>query len=84
MTLHTDGGPLHWDLEAQAELAHAFTDVGADRENRVIILTGTGDEFSGPRVDPARRRIFTARSSRLRASIRSSTTVSGWCVRCSR
>src|SRR5262249_6847008 len=36
----------------QAELAQAFADVGADRENRVIILTGTGDEFSGPRLDP--------------------------------
>ena len=52
MTLHTDGGPLRWGLEPQAELATALADVGADRENRVIILTGTGDEFSGPRLDP--------------------------------
>lgn len=52
MTLHTDGGPLQWQLEVQAELAAAFAQVGADRENRIIILTGTGDEFSGPRLDP--------------------------------
>ena len=52
MTLHTDGGPLRWGLEAQAECAQAFADVGADRENRLVILTGTGDEFNGPRLDP--------------------------------
>src|SRR5262245_29272218 len=52
MTLHTDGGPLRWGLEAQAECAQAFAHIGADRENRLIILTGTGDEFSGPRLDP--------------------------------
>lgn len=52
MTLHTDGGPLQWDMEAQAEFAHAFGEVGADPENRLVILTGTGDEFSGPRLDP--------------------------------
>jgi enoyl-CoA hydratase/carnithine racemase len=52
MTLHTDGGPLQWGLEPQAELATAFREVGADTENRVIIVTGTGEEFSGPRLDP--------------------------------
>jgi enoyl-CoA hydratase/carnithine racemase len=52
MTLHTDGGPLQWNLDAQVEFVRAFGDVGADRENRIVILTGTGDEFSGPRLDP--------------------------------
>jgi len=52
MTLHTDGGPLRWGMEAQAEFVRAFNDVGADRENRLIILAGTGNEFSGPRLDP--------------------------------
>jgi enoyl-CoA hydratase/carnithine racemase len=52
MTVHTDGGPLQWGLEPQAEFARAFADVGADPENRIIILTGTGTEFSGPRLDP--------------------------------
>ena len=50
--LHTDGGPLRWGLDAQAECAQAFADIGADRENRLVILSGTGDEFSGPRLDP--------------------------------
>jgi enoyl-CoA hydratase/carnithine racemase len=52
MTLHTNDGPFRWNLEAQTELARAFADIGADRGNRVIILTGSGKEFSGPRVDP--------------------------------
>src|SRR5512147_1355735 len=52
MALHTDGGPLQWNLDAQVEFVRAFTDVGADRENRIVILTGTGNEFSGPRLDP--------------------------------
>ena len=46
MTLHTDGGPLQWNLDAQVEFVRAFTDVGADRENRIVILTGTGSEFT--------------------------------------
>jgi enoyl-CoA hydratase/carnithine racemase len=52
MTLHTDGGPLQWNLDAQVEFVRAFTDVGADGDNRIVILTGTGNEFSGPRLDP--------------------------------
>jgi len=52
MTLHTDGGPLQWNLDAQVEFVRAFTDVGADRDNRIVILTGSGNEFSGPRLDP--------------------------------
>lgn len=52
MRLHTDGGPLRWDMDAQQQFGHAFDAVGSDRDNRVVILTGTGDEFSGPRVDP--------------------------------
>jgi enoyl-CoA hydratase/carnithine racemase len=52
MTLHTEGGPLQWNLDAQVELAAAFAEVGGDRANRVVILTGSGDEFSGPRLDP--------------------------------
>jgi len=54
MTLHTDGKPLRWGPVIQSELVDAFTQVGADRENRIIIMTGTGDEFSGPRAEPGK------------------------------
>src|SRR5690349_10495723 len=52
MTLHTDGGSLRWGFGPHGELPEAFHDVGADRDNRVVILTGTGPEFSGPRATP--------------------------------
>lgn len=48
MTLHTNGGSLRWGFLPHHELQEAFLQVGRDRENHVIILTGTGDEFSGP------------------------------------
>ncbi|MBI2527363.1 MAG: enoyl-CoA hydratase/isomerase family protein [Candidatus Rokubacteria bacterium] len=54
MTLHTDGGPLRWGLRPQAQLVEALGAVGADRGNRLVILTGTGEEFIGPRSDPHR------------------------------
>jgi len=52
MTLHTDGQSLRWGFGPHGELPEAFHDVGADRDNRVVILTGTGAEFSGPRATP--------------------------------
>ena len=52
MRFHTDGGPLRWGLGPHSELPDAFNDVGRDRDNRVVILTGTGDEYSGVRATP--------------------------------
>ncbi len=52
MRFHTDGGSLRWGLVPHGELPDAFADVGHDRENRVVILTGTGDEYSGVRSTP--------------------------------
>ena len=49
---HTDGGSLKWGLGPHGELPDAFADIARDRENRVVILTGAGDEFSGPRGTP--------------------------------
>lgn len=48
--VHTDGGPLQWGPGPHHELAQAFRAVAQDPENRVMILTGTGDSFSGPRA----------------------------------
>lgn len=52
MTLHTGNEPLRWGPVIQSELVDAFTQIGADRDNRIIIMTGTGSEFSGPRAEP--------------------------------
>jgi len=65
MRLHTDDGPLRWWLIPHGELPDAFAEVGRDRDNRVVILTGTGDEFSGIRANVASRSLaqgITARA----------------------
>jgi enoyl-CoA hydratase/carnithine racemase len=43
--LHTNDGPLVWGDAAHSELPDIFTTVAADPENRVVIITGTGDRF---------------------------------------
>ena len=48
MTFHTDNGPLQWGGVAHTEFSQVFVDVGSDPENRIIIMTGTGDIFTGP------------------------------------
>ena len=53
ITFHTNGGPLQWGGVPHEEFPRAFYDIGSDTENRVIILTGTGDAFSGPAGTPA-------------------------------
>lgn len=58
MSLHTDGGPLRWGRLPHAELEEAFLNIGRDPDNKVIILTGTGDEFSGPAPDPEANRAY--------------------------
>lgn len=45
VTFHTNGGPLLWNESVHRELGYACTDIGADPENRLVILTGTGDAF---------------------------------------
>jgi enoyl-CoA hydratase/carnithine racemase len=60
LTFHTDGGPLRWGMLPHGEFPDAFADIARDRENRVVIMTGTGDEFSGVRASP-QTTSFTAR-----------------------
>jgi enoyl-CoA hydratase/carnithine racemase len=50
VVFHTNGGPLQWSHlgGAHTEFADAFADIARDPENRIVIMTGTGDTFSGP------------------------------------
>ena len=41
------GKPLLWALQPHQELPELFNAIASDRENRVVILTGTGDTFIG-------------------------------------
>jgi enoyl-CoA hydratase/carnithine racemase len=45
LTLHSDGGSLVWGDSPHTELGYCFADVGADPDNRVVILTGAGPNF---------------------------------------
>lgn len=48
VTIHHEGGPSKWTSDPEgihAELGDAFYQIGHDRENLVVILTGTGDRF---------------------------------------
>jgi enoyl-CoA hydratase/carnithine racemase len=48
MRLHSNGGPLLWGARAGSihdQLGCAFREIGCDPENRVLILTGSGDAF---------------------------------------
>ena len=55
LTLHTDGGPLQWSMGPHGELPHVFADIGSDPDNKIVIMTGTVDAFSGPQASPAKR-----------------------------
>lgn len=61
VTFHTEGGPLRWGALPHREFPQAFREIGADPENAVVILTGTGDAFSGPPGAPRRGPAPTAR-----------------------
>jgi enoyl-CoA hydratase/carnithine racemase len=48
MRLHRDGGPLKWSAiegGAHDQIGAALWDVGHDPENKIVILTGTGESF---------------------------------------
>ena len=45
ITFHTEGDSLNWSLVVQDEAGYAFADIGNDAENKVVIMTGTGDNF---------------------------------------
>jgi enoyl-CoA hydratase/carnithine racemase len=43
--MHSQGGPVKWDLRLHRALIPAFQDIHFDPDNECIILTGTGDSF---------------------------------------
>lgn len=45
VTLHNKGNSLVWNESVHRELPYACNDLGADPENKVVILTSVGDSF---------------------------------------
>lgn len=48
ITFHTEGGSLKWGGQERTphlEFGYAFADIGSDPENKVVIMTGTGEDY---------------------------------------
>jgi enoyl-CoA hydratase/carnithine racemase len=45
LRFHTDGGPVLFTGTTHTEFPRALYEIGEDRDNRVLVLTGTGDRF---------------------------------------
>jgi enoyl-CoA hydratase/carnithine racemase len=45
LALHTEGRSLEWSSMVHEELAHCFIDLNLDPDNKVVIITGVGDNF---------------------------------------
>ena len=64
MQCHTNGGSLVWDWKAHDEMSDAFADVAGDREIKVLIHTGTGENYNadwgGPRGGKPQKPIYLA------------------------
>src|SRR5262249_45301876 len=50
MSLHKNGGALHFAAPDHESLVDAFYDVSRDRDNKVVILTGAAGDFI-PSID---------------------------------
>jgi len=44
---HSNGGPFTMTAQAHTEFVDAFYRIGQDRANKIVILTGAGDQFIG-------------------------------------
>ncbi len=60
VSLHTDGGKLVFNGHTHEQFVDLFHAIGEDRENRVVILTGTGDAFMDA-ISPEGFDFFTPR-----------------------
>ncbi|MFT4826231.1 MAG: enoyl-CoA hydratase/carnithine racemase [Halioglobus sp.] len=58
--LHTAGGEFVWSALAHEALGHLFTHVANDRENKVVVLTGTGENFCAD-IDAASFKLSSAK-----------------------
>ncbi len=52
LIFHTEGQSLEWGLGVHSQLPEAFLDIARDQETEVVIMTGCGHDFSGPRPSP--------------------------------
>ena len=63
LRFHTDSGPATFTGQMHTDLPRALYEIGQGRDNRVLVLTGTGDRFmtdiDGPSLDdPAKPAVW--------------------------
>ncbi|MEN2739562.1 enoyl-CoA hydratase/isomerase family protein [Microbacterium sp. X-17] len=46
LRLHKEGGPFLWDERTHHDLGELFEYINGDYENKVVVLTGTGDSYT--------------------------------------
>ena len=59
---HTEGGPIRLNVQNHRSLGQLLKVIGADPENEVLILTGSGEDFmmcSDPRALRSRTRTWS-------------------------
>jgi enoyl-CoA hydratase/carnithine racemase len=61
LTLNTDGDSLQWSFDVHHELGYCWQEVGADPDNKLILLTGAGDGFISRAAPGYRRKTPDAR-----------------------
>ena len=71
MQCHTDGDSLVWSWQAHDDMSDAFADIAGDREIKVLIHTGTGENYNAnwgrlPNGDPVRAGLGRHRKGRAR------------------
>jgi enoyl-CoA hydratase/carnithine racemase len=60
MQCHTNGGSLVWDWKAHDEMSDAFADVAGDRDIKVLIHTGTGENYNADWAVPLEKPLYNA------------------------
>ena len=61
--LHSDNDFFRMGETSHRDLTAAFRQIALDRGNRVVILTGTGSDFIGPRADAPGGRTLSRKSN---------------------
>lgn len=79
LRFHTEGGPATFTGQMHADFPRALYEIGDDRDNRVLVLTGTGDRFmtdiDGQSLDDP-----LSRRSGTRPLPRAAGSCSGWSI----
>ena len=78
MRMHTDGGPVNWN-KAAASTPNLLGDIAGDRDVRVIIYTGTGENFNADfRPKGEELKAYAARLQAAPQSPAEEVEASGW------